>query len=78
MVAPVWSTQPWYPMLLESLIDFPILLAINPDVNHSPFNDRHPLMICRKLQLAAWTLSGNDTERKVFQKKFQSLHVRGE
>ena len=32
LVAPVWKSQPWYPMLLESLVDFPILLPQRADL----------------------------------------------
>ena len=77
MVAPVWSTQPWYPMLLESLIDIPILLTMHPDMLSNPFNERHPLMVHNKLQLAAWKLSGSNTELREFQRKLQSSLSRG-
>ena len=32
LVAPVWKSQPWYPILLELLEDFPILLPLMEDL----------------------------------------------
>lgn len=68
-----WTSLLWYPMLLESLIDMPILLTMHPDMLSNPFNERHPLMVHKKLQLAAWKLSGSNTELREFQKKASEL-----
>ena len=36
LVAPVWVTQPWYPMLLELLVDLPLLLPAFPLLSTGP------------------------------------------
>ena len=62
LVAPVWKTQPWYPLLLQMLIAVPRL--INHDqimLNRDP-GDLIP-------QLAVWLISGRDTETKSFRRK---------
>ena len=62
LVAPVWKTQPWYPPLLQMLLAIPRL--INHDqimLNRDP-EDLVP-------QLAAWHISGRDTETKSFRRK---------
>ena len=69
LIAPVWRSQPWYPALLELLIDFPLALPTDPALLMDPFGKPHPLMIAGQLQLAAWKLSGVDSLQKEFQKK---------
>lgn len=63
LVAPVWKTQPWYPLLLAMLADWPRLLpkqTINTEVGHL-----HP-------QLAVWSISGKAFAVKAFQTKLQN------
>ena len=40
LIAPTWSTQHWYPILLETLIDYPVLLPVDQSLLRDPFN-RH-------------------------------------
>ena len=69
IVAPVWSNQIWFPMLLKSLIDFPILLPPIPDIVTNPQGLSHPLAIKDHLPLAAWPVSGSPTARRDFQRE---------
>ena len=69
LVAPVWRSQPWYPALLELLVDFPLILPGNPMLLTDPFNNPHPLIVAGQLQLAAWKLSSVDSKQKEFLKK---------
>ena len=43
---PVWKSQPWYPLLLEMLIDLPALLTLHAKLLHFPVfpSQVHPLM----------------------------------
>ena len=66
LIAPVWKSQPWYPTLLEMLIDFPILLPHKGDLI-LPTNPGCVLEVVP--QLAAWLISGNVTKIKRFQRK---------
>ena len=36
MVTPVWDTQPWYPALLELLIDYPLLIPAHKELLRDP------------------------------------------
>ena len=45
LVAPVWETQSWYPYLLQLLIDYPLLLPVQPDLLSDPFKGKHPLLL---------------------------------
>ena len=67
-VAPVWRSQPRYQALLELLVDFPLILPRNPMLLTDPFNNPHPLIAARQLQLAAWKLSSIDSKQKEFLK----------
>jgi len=72
LVAPVWKSQPWYPALLELLVDFPLMLPSDPLLLTDPFGQPHPLMTAGQLQLAAWKLSGSDNKQLEFQEKLHN------
>ena len=64
MVAPVWKTQPWYPLLLSLTVDWPRLLP-KQKLNVESV----PIMP----QLAVWSISRKALTVKAFQDKLQSL-----
>ena len=69
LIAPVWKSQPWYPKLLEMVVDFPILLPPRTDL----ILPTHPEYVPEVMpQLAAWLISGDGTRTKKFQKRAQS------
>ena len=46
LVAPVWMSRPWYPMLLDLLTDQPCLLPVDPLLVHLPWDSLpHPFSI---------------------------------
>ena len=71
LVAPVWKTQPWYPLLLDILADVPCLLPQREDLVISP-SEREFIMPAGVPQLAAWPLSGKSADREAFQQKLHS------
>ena len=71
LVAPVWKTQPWYPLLLDMLTDVPCLLTQREDLVISP-SEREFIMPAGVPQLAAWPLSGKSADRVAFQQKLHS------
>ena len=69
VIVPLWQTQPWYPRLLEMLIDFPVLLLNANSLLSLPFSDRsHPL---HHLKLLACHLSGVTCKAEVFRRNLQ-------
>ena len=54
-IAPVWETQPWYPLLLHQSVDFPRLFPTDPWLLGKE-GTQHPLP---QLQLAGWLVSAN-------------------
>ena len=64
LVTPVWKPQPWYPVLLNMVIDYLRLILDNPVV----VNQHHPGMFP---QLAVWLISGRDILAKNFRRMLQ-------
>ena len=72
LIAPVWRTQPWYPILLQLLCSIPRLLPKDWDkeIVVSP-TQKDFIMPTGVPQLAAWPLSGNTVDQEDFQKQLQ-------
>ena len=69
LIAPAWKGQPWYPVLLELLTDYPTLLPMTERTIYLPFDPQttHPLW--RTLRLAVWALSGVACKQQAFRMK---------
>ena len=70
LVAPIWKTQPWYPLLLQLLSGFPLLIPMQENVVISPTQEEF-IMPTGVPQLAVWPLSGNSANQEGFQKELQ-------
>ena len=71
LIAPVWKTQPWYPVLLLLLSDLPRRIQPHPSV----IVQMHPTPLPvqgEQVQLAAWPISGVHVKQKAFQNKLQN------
>ena len=69
--APVWKTQPWYPVLLDMLTEVPCLLPRREDLVISP-SEREFIMPAGVPKLAVWPLSGKSADQEAFQQKLHS------
>ena len=67
LVAPKWSSQRWYPKLLQLLVDHPREIPISRDVVSQPGFRSHPTP--EWLSLHAWPLSSNPSLVEVFLSK---------
>lgn len=72
LVAPHWPAQPWYPMLLQSLIAPPRLLSQREDLLRDAVGRLHPLVIQDRLPLAVWPVSGKEWKVKTFRQGLQA------
>ena len=57
IIAPIWPNQPWYPLILENLVDFPIHLPGSPDLLSNPAGEAHPLVLsdeALQIIIASW------------------------
>lgn len=72
LIAPVWKTQAWYPVLLSLLTDRPVLLPQWNNLLRLNHNGRlHPLR--NQMRLAAWPISGQPSQAKAFQQGLPKL-----
>ena len=68
LIAHLWPTQPWFPLLLQYLCDQPWILLPRPDLLKHPSHSRpHPLH--KKLHLMVCPVSGEPSAATTFQKK---------
>jgi len=72
LVDPVRSTQGWYPLLLEMLMDLPFSLPMYTDLLRDPFNRPHPLLAQGALQLATWNVSSRSSWHRAFLERQQT------
>ena len=76
LIAPTWSTQPWYPMLLQLAIARPVLLPYVDHLLTLPHSNQVHSML-DSLHLAGWALSGNPSLQRDFLMKQSesSMHL---
>ena len=69
VIAPTWPGQPWFPTLLELLVDVPAQLPITERTIFLPFEQQaiHPLW--KTLRLTVWPLSGLVCKQQVFHQR---------
>ena len=72
LVAPVWKAQSWYPMLLQLLVNKPLLIPQSPRSIQSVCQNRVPDIIP---QLAVWVVSGIDAKWKTFRHSYRPCPV---
>ena len=69
LVAPVWPTQPWYPLLLQMCVEPPLLFPMFPQLL-TKGSQLHPL---GNIQLAGWKLSASIIKQQTFQQKLETF-----
>ena len=74
LVCPAWTTQPWFPVLLEMACDTPYLLPQLPDILVSPMKEPHPLIQANAINLVAWRLSGIVSKCKAFRDRWSNCY----
>ena len=76
LIAPAWQGQHWYPILLNSLTEEPILMPPFTNTLSSPTGETHPMLLNNSLHLAAWRISGKLAETRAFQKKLPNFSLK--
>ncbi len=69
LVAPVWRSQTWYPVLLEMVTWRPLLLPNKPNLIQPTHRVNRPVTTP---QLAVWAILGTDSEAKRFWKRLKN------
>lgn len=72
LLVPLWPTQPWFPVLLRSLIDHPRIL---PNSKHllTQAHSKTPHPLGKKLKLLACLVSGKASSKETFQTQLPQL-----
>jgi hypothetical protein len=65
-ICPTWTSQPWFPVLLELVCDMPMMFHQESSLLMSALDETHPLFISNCLLLAAWKLSKDDCGTRDF------------
>ena len=68
LIAPVWRTLPWYPLILQLLVKIPRLLPEGKEMVVLP-TQKDFIMPKGVPQLAAWPLSGKSANQEAFQRE---------
>jgi hypothetical protein len=71
--SPHWPGQPWFPQLLEMLVDYPRLLPQRPHLISLSFGPEkeHPLQ--HKLHLTVWPVSASAIAQRDFKQRLQEF-----
>jgi hypothetical protein len=65
LIAPFWPRRPWFPMIMQLLVDVPLILPPHPDLLRIP-HSKARFHDVKGLHLTAWKLSAGDTLRRAF------------
>ena len=81
LLAPIWKTQPWYPVLLEMLVDFPRWIPQHVQVTNNQLVTIPQLAVWRKstevsLLLSSWRTKTNKSYDSLFGKWYSWCHRR--
>ena len=71
LVAPLWTSQPWFPRLLQMVIADPLLLPSSNSLLKNHLDQPHPLIKLRNLKLAAFLISSEDWRQEEYRDKLQ-------
>ena len=72
-ICPTWTSQPWFPVLLELACDVPMMFHQESSLLMSALDKIHPLLLSNGLHLAAWKLSGDDCVAKDFRQQWSAF-----
>ena len=78
LIAPPWTAQTWYPLLLENLVENPIKIPTRQKLLSNPKGEIHPLLVNKTLKLVAWRISGKICKTREYQRGLQNLSVQPE
>jgi hypothetical protein len=70
-ILPWWPARGWFPLVLDLLVDLPILLPLQPDLLVNPAGESYPSL--STLHLAVWRLSGKRYKQEEFLRKLPQL-----
>ena len=72
LIAPLWRTQPWFPVFLEMLEDYPRILPERPDLTLQPTGQE--FIMNQVPTLVAWPICGIPSSQDAFWNQHRSSY----
>ena len=72
-ILPWWPRRGWFPLVLQLLVDLPVMLPERDGLLLAPDGTEHPNL--GELRLAAWRLSGDLSAAEAFREKLLPPYV---
>ncbi len=72
LIAPLWKTQPWFPVLLDMLEDYPRILPMRPDLTLNPTGLE--FIMNQVPTLVAWPICGIPSSQGAFRNQLLSYY----
>lgn len=66
LIAPHWPGQPWFPLIIELLTDYPAMIPMTASTITLPFDKEEVHPLWKTLKLAAWPVSGVVSQQQAF------------
>ena len=66
LICPYWPTKPWFPRLLDLLIDFPLVFSETCITDHSQ-------MLPKNCHFLGWPIGSSNAQKLAFRSKLQEL-----
>ena len=66
VVVPYWTTQNWFPVVLEMLLDHPLIITVLLNIMYFPTHPTTPQPLHPKLKLLVVHISGVTSAHKMF------------
>ena len=66
LICPYWPTKPWFPRLLDMLIDFPLVFSEACITDHSQ-------MLTKNCHFLGWPIGSSNAQKLAFRSKLQEL-----
>jgi hypothetical protein len=73
LVVPLWTGQPWFPLLLEMCRDHPVLLPNLPNLLQDSEENPHPLIESQTLMLGAFLVTGVSSRQKDYRRGLRNF-----
>ena len=74
IIMPLWTTQYWFPVIMDQLVENPILLPRHGKILTLPFDEGRSHPLSRKLELAAVLVSGDQRRSHQYKKRLETSY----
>jgi hypothetical protein len=72
LIAPLWSAQPWWPLLIDLVIDYPIYLGSDSNLLTDVYHPKAIHLLYPALKLAVCRISGGIIKHQAFHQQLST------